>query len=89
MTKNEHVFYGTERNGNALSVSIPQETLDRLNCETIVPFGDGSDLMVITRFGIDDYDVWFTDVNHLTDESYGSSARGSFASILDEIKEVL
>lgn len=55
------------------------------NAETILKRDDGS-LIIITRYGQDDYGVWFTDADHLYDDTFGSSVRGSLADIIDELK---
>ncbi len=56
------------------------------NVESIIET-DYGDLIVITRYGVDDYGAWWTDEEHLYDDTYGSSVRGSFESIQKEIND--
>lgn len=49
--------------------------------------GKSGALLVIDRYGTDDFSVWWTDEEHLYDETYGSSVRGNLAGILNEIKD--
>lgn len=49
--------------------------------------GKSGALLVIDRYGTDDFSVWWTDEKHLYDETYGSSIRGNLACILNEIKD--
>lgn len=43
--------------------------------------------IVIHRYGVDDYSVWFTD--DPSDDTSGYSTRGSFKDILKELKDEL
>ena len=54
--------------------------------ETILEGKSGS-LIVINRYGIDDYSAAWTDRDHLYDESFGYSVRGTLKDILDEMKD--
>ena len=74
---------------NEIINNIPQEVWDYLQCEAIIPYGNSNELLVIHRYDRDDYSVWFTDVDHLMDDTYGSSDRGSLFVIIDIIREVL
>ena len=56
--------------------------------ETIIEV-DSDYLIVIDRYGTNDYGVWWTDEDHLYDDTFGSSIRGSFDSILYELKDIL
>ena len=56
--------------------------------ETILT-GKSGDLIVIDRYGPDDFSAWLTDKEHLYDETYGSSVRGNLVSILSELKDEL
>lgn len=53
--------------------------------ESIVP-GKSDTLIVIDRYGVNDYGAWWTDEKHLYDETYGTSCRGTLADILHNIK---
>ena len=43
--------------------------------------------IIVHRYEIDDYSVWFTDDPN--DDSSGCSTRGSFLDIVNELKDVL
>ena len=58
------------------------------NVESIITT-DYGDLIVITRYGVDDYGAWWTDEEHLYDDTYGSSVRGSFEAIQKEINDTV
>ena len=50
----------------------------------------GSDtLLVIDRYDVNDYGVWWTDKEHLYDETYGTSCRGTLEVILHNINDDL
>ena len=55
------------------------------NAETILT-GKSGDLIVIDRYGPDDFGAWLTDEEHLYDETYGYSTRGDLIGILSEIR---
>ena len=54
--------------------------------ETILTQEDGY-AVVIDRYGPDDYGIWWTDKDHLYDDAFGASTRGSLADILHELKD--
>ena len=54
--------------------------------ETVIRHPDGY-VTVIQRYGVDDYGAWFTHEDHMDDETFGSSVRGSFIDIIREIRE--
>lgn len=54
--------------------------------ETILTGKSGA-LIVIDRFGPDDFSAWWTDEQHLYDETFGSSVRGDLGGILSELKD--
>ena len=56
--------------------------------ESIIKVDSGI-LLVIDRYDVNDYGVWWTDEKHLYDDTYGSSCRGSMESILHNIAEDL
>lgn len=56
------------------------------NTETIIESKSGS-LIVIDRYGVNDYGAWWTDEEHLYDETYGYSTRGDFESVWSELNE--
>ena len=56
--------------------------------ETIIEV-ESDYLIVIDRYGTNDYGVWWTDEDHLYDDTFGSSVRGSFDGILYELKDIL
>lgn len=43
-------------------------------------------LVVIDRYGANDYGAWWTNEEHLYDDSYGDSVRGTLQDILSELK---
>lgn len=45
------------------------------------------DLIVIDFYGPDDFGAWWTDENHLRDDTYGYSVRGTLEGILEELKD--
>lgn len=45
------------------------------------------DLIVIGFHGPDDFSAWWTDANHLHDDTYGYSVRGTLEDILEELKD--
>ena len=49
----------------------------------------GNNLIVIDRYGVNDYGAWVTDEEHLYDDTYGSSTRGSLESVLHDIKDCI
>lgn len=49
--------------------------------------GKSGVLLVIDRYDVNDYGVWWTDAEHLYDETYGTSCRGTLESILHNIKD--
>lgn len=49
--------------------------------------GKSGVLLVIDRYGVNDYGVWWTDEEHLYDEFYGTSSRGTFEVLLENIKD--
>ena len=51
--------------------------------------GKSGSLIVLHRYGQDDYSAWWTDKDHLNDETYGSSVRGTLMQIMDEMKDEL
>lgn len=53
--------------------------------ETILTDTSG-DLIVIDRYGPDDFGAWWTDAEHLYDDTFGSSVRGTLEAILHELK---
>ena len=55
------------------------------NAEAIIEKPNGV-LIVITRYGLNDYGAWWTDVNHLYVDTFGNSVRGSLADIIDKLK---
>ena len=55
--------------------------------ETIIEV-DSAYLIVIDRYGTNDFGAWWTDEKHLYDETFGSSVRGSLADILEELKDI-
>lgn len=54
--------------------------------ESIITGKSGA-LIVIDRYGINDYGAWWTDKEHLYDETFGSSVRGDLGGILSELKD--
>ena len=67
-------------------VSIKKYREYNPDTEAIVT-GKDNVLLVIDRYGEDDYGVWWTDEEHLYDEFYGTSCRGTLAQILSNIKD--
>lgn len=55
--------------------------------EAILKCGD--DLIVIDRYGVNDYGAWATDEEHLYDETFGTSVRGSMETVLHDIKNCI
>lgn len=49
---------------------------------------DSDFLIVIDRYDVNDYGVWWTDEEHLYDETFGSSCRGSLDGILYELRDI-
>ena len=49
--------------------------------------GKSGALIVIDRYGINDYGAWWTDEEHLYDDTFGSSVRGNLDGILSELKD--
>lgn len=47
---------------------------------------DSGYVIVVDRYDVDDYGVWWTDKDHLYDDTFGCSTRGSFESILHNLK---
>lgn len=56
--------------------------------ETIITGKNGS-VIVVHRYGVDDFSAWFTDDNHINDEMFGYSVRGSLIQIIREINDEL
>ena len=54
--------------------------------ETIISTNSG-DLIVIDRYGPDDFSAWWTDEENLYNPSYGCSIRGTLEDILIELKD--
>ena len=44
-------------------------------------------LIVLDFYGPDDFSAWWTDKDHLYDDTFGCSTRGSLESILEELKD--
>ena len=53
--------------------------------ETIIT-GKSGCLIVIDRYGLDDYGAWWTDEKHLFDDTFGCSVRGTMEDIMHELK---
>lgn len=49
--------------------------------------GKSGVLLVIDRYDVNDYGIWWTDEEHLYDDIYGTSVRGSLEDILHELKD--
>ena len=56
--------------------------------ESIIDIGSDT-LLVIDRYDVNDYGVWWTDKEHLYDETYGTSCRGTLETILHNISDDL
>lgn len=50
---------------------------------------DSLDVIVITRYGNDDYSACWTDTDHLEDETYGTSVRGTCQQVFDEVNDTI
>lgn len=46
-------------------------------------------VIVIDRYGVNDFGVWWTNENHMYDDTFGCSTRGSLEAILHELKDDL
>lgn len=47
--------------------------------------GRSGNYVVIHRYGVDDYSVWFTD--DPSNDAHGCSVRGTLVQIIEEMKE--
>ena len=56
--------------------------------ETVLCDPDGA-VTVIQRYGANDYGAWFTDKDHMDDDTFGSSVRGPLLDVIDEVREVM
>ena len=54
--------------------------------ESII-LGENDVVIIIDRYDIDDYGAWWTDGEHLYDETYGASCRGTFEDVIHNIKD--
>jgi len=54
----------------------------------IIKAASGS-IIVVNRYGADDYSAWWTDADHLDDDAFGYSVRGSLSDIMQEMKDDL
>ena len=78
-------LYYHERKVSAM-ITIRSNDYTVPTTESVIRKPDGS-VIVIQRYGTDDYDAWFTDKDHMDDDTFGSSVRGSFVDIVKEIRE--
>lgn len=46
-------------------------------------------VVIIYRYGINDYSAWFTDEENIDNDSYGSSVRGSLLDVFNEVIDVI
>ena len=62
---------------------IDPSTIDpsTFECRFITHTGD---IITVDRYGADDYSIWITD--DVTKDWHGSSVRGSFLDIINELK---
>ena len=65
-------------------VSIEKYREYNPDTEAIIP-GKSGDLYVVDRYGVNDYGAWRTDADHLYDETYGCSVRGTLETIMHEL----
>ena len=57
--------------------------------ESIIRFEDSHQVIIVQRYGIDDYCAVFTEDCCMNDELCGSSVRGTYLQIIDEIKDCI
>lgn len=60
--------------------------MDTITIEKIFTGKSGATI-VITRYGENDYSAWWTDEDHLNDETFGYSVRGSLNDVVAELKD--